>query len=264
MSIASEPVLAVAETDAVVRDSVIRALKDDYKVVLTARVGSGKAALFQQAILIIYDLNLGIHDLKGLREKYPEKPIVLITPKASTAALNEALQLDKTDFITTPVNSKELKVRVNQCLRRWRFFEAAPIEGLDSMRRQASSAAGQKLSPSVEVFLPELHSTSGRLNAAEIAKYINVPLSELAPAVGMNYTALHKTPDSPSAQPKLGVFKRILVILVDMLGTQRTARAWLNNPHPDLGQRTPISVMLEGHPDAVLTILENALIGVPN
>jgi len=31
-----------------------------------------------------------------------------------------------------------------------------------------------------------------------------------------------------------------------------------------LGKRTPISVMLAGHSDAVLTILENALIGVPS
>jgi uncharacterized protein (DUF2384 family) len=122
--------------------------------------------------------------------------------------------------------------------------------------------AEMKPGSAIGVPMPELHGPSGRLNAAAIARYLDIPLSEIAAASRLNYTALHKTPDSPSAQPALMQFKRILVILTDMLGAKEIVRAWLNSPHPDLGSRTPISVMLEGHADAVLTILENALLGV--
>ena len=250
----SEPTLAVAETDAVVRDSVIQALQDEFKLVVAAHRGSGKVALFAQAELMIYDLKLGIRDLKNIRERYPEMPIVLIAPKAPepTSTLNEALQLDKTDFVTKPVDGKELKIRVNRCLRRWQA---------DGLTRQAE---GPLTTSSIQVPMPELHSRSGRLNAAMIAKSLDVPLSDVAAALKVNYTALHKTPDSMAVQSTLRLFKRIHVILMEMLGDQKTVRAWLNSPHVNLGQRSPISVMLEGHADAVLTILENALAGVPS
>jgi CheY-like chemotaxis protein len=263
ISPSSEPTLAVAEADAVVRNSVIRALKDDFKLVITAPAGSGKIAQLMAVDLVIYDLTLGIRDLESLREKYPEMPIVVITAKWPTTVLDQAIELGKTDFITKPVDGKELKIRVNQCLRRWRFYKSdGEKQGEQTEMSPPSFAAGRKLAGSIEVLMPELHSPSGRMNAAAIAKFLDVPLSEVAAALHINYAALHKTPDSPSAQPTLVLFKHILVILTDMLGGRTIVRAWLNSPHPDLKNRTPISVMLDGHADAVLTILENALAGV--
>jgi hypothetical protein len=38
----------------------------------------------------------------------------------------------------------------------------------------------------------------------------------------------------------------------------------LNSPHPDLGERTPLDVMLNGQADAVVTLLENAVAGLPS
>lgn len=264
MNLASEPTVAVAETHAVLRDSVVRALRNDFKVIITAAHGSGKTAqLLNSVQLVIYDLKLGIHDLKRLRKKYPELPIVLISSSVSTTALNEALELDRTDFITKPVDSKELRIRVNQCLRKWRFYTSRVVKQSRTKETSVPSLTTEPRSPSlIEVPMPELHGPSGRLNAAMIAKYLNVPLSEMATALNVNYTALHKTPESPSVQSSLALFKRTLVILTEMLGEQKAVRAWLNSPHPDLGQRSPISVLLDGHADAVLTILENALVGV--
>jgi len=92
---------------------------------------------------------------------------------------------------------------------------------------------------------------------------LGVPLAQLAPALGAKYRSLFKTPSAESVQESLRVIKRVLIILTDMLGDQRTVRAWLNSPHVDLGSRTPIRVILEGHGDALLRILENALEGIP-
>src|SRR5205809_6652098 len=155
MNLSSVPTLALAENDAVLRDSVVQALKDDFKVVALP-LGIGKTALL--ADLIIYDLKRGIRDLRSLRERYPQMPIVLIATKAATAMLNEALEVEKTDFITKPIDSNELKIRITQCLRKWRIFEShivkqAKSEGMVPNRLGRASSIG--------VPLPELHSASG-------------------------------------------------------------------------------------------------------
>ncbi len=265
MNLVSEPILAIAESDAVVRDSVVQALEDNFKVVVMAK-GSGKSALLATAQLVIYDLNLGIRGLKSLRERYPEVPIVVITPTEPTATLNQALELEKTEFITKPVNTEELRIRVDQCLRRWSAFSlhGHGYEMSQPKSPERSEPVREQSVKSITVPLTELHGPSGRLSAAAIAKYLDVPLSEIAKTLHMNYTALHKTPDSPSAQPALVMLKRILVILTEMLGPQKIVRAWLNSPHPNLGHRSPLATMLAGQADAVLGMLENALAGVPS
>jgi putative toxin-antitoxin system antitoxin component (TIGR02293 family) len=243
-----EPTLAIVGEDGATRNSIAHALKNDFKVFFVGSGGIGKSALV--AHVVLYDLAGGIGDLKSLREQYPETP-VLVTCKKPDKTLKQAIDLGITDFITGTLDSNELRIRVRLCFRNWQPNEPEPRFGPEPAQNP------------IDVPLKELHSPSGRLNSAAIAKYLDVPLSEVASALGVNYTALHKTPDSPSVQPRLATFKRILGILKDMLGPQATVRAWLNSPHPGLGNRTPISVMLEGHAEAVLTILENALAGVP-
>ena len=41
------------------------------------------------------------------------------------------------------------------------------------------------------------------------------------------------------------------------------AQIWMNSPHPDLGGRTPLGTILEGKAEAVVTMLENAMMGLP-
>jgi uncharacterized protein (DUF2384 family) len=75
---------------------------------------------------------------------------------------------------------------------------------------------------------------------------------------------VHKTPSAPDLQPSLRSIKRILEILEQVFPTRAAALAWLNNPHVDLGRRTPLEVILEGYPVAVEDMLEAALIGLPS
>ncbi len=114
------------------------------------------------------------------------------------------------------------------------------------------------------VALPELHNPdSGRLDARLMADYLSIPLARLADAIGKKYASLHKTPDAPAVQDALFPIKRSLEILTRVIEDHSTILAWLNSPHPDLGQRTPLQVMLEGHADAVAGMLEDAMAGMP-
>lgn len=119
--------------------------------------------------------------------------------------------------------------------------------------------------PALAVPLVELHSAAtGRIDAAKVAAYLRVPLPRIASAVGAAYAAAHKTPDASSLQEGLGRFKRVLALLTRATRNRREARAWLNTPHPDLDERTPIDIMLSGRADAVIALLENALAGHPS
>jgi hypothetical protein len=114
------------------------------------------------------------------------------------------------------------------------------------------------------VTLAELNDpTTGRLDARRVAEYLHIPLSHLAAALGKKYHTVHKTPAALSLQPGLLPIKRSLDILARVFRDDAMVRIWLNSPHPDLGLRTPMQVILEGHAAAVETILANAIEGIP-
>lgn len=118
---------------------------------------------------------------------------------------------------------------------------------------------------SPQVVLEELHDPgTGRLDAVRVAEHLKIPLKQLAPALGKNYSTLYKTPSAPALQPTLRSIKRILEILEQVFANRSTALAWLNSPHSELGQRAPLDVILEGYPDAVEDMLEATLMGTPS
>jgi hypothetical protein len=57
--------------------------------------------------------------------------------------------------------------------------------------------------------------------------------------------------------------KQSLEILHHFFGKPAAIRAWLSTPHPDLEGTTALDTILEGKPEAVLTLLRNAWDGVP-
>ena len=119
-------------------------------------------------------------------------------------------------------------------------------------------------SPLLSVPLVELHNPdSGRIDASKVAAFLAVALPQVAAAVGANYAAVHKTPDAIGLQPGLGPIKRSLGLISRVTRNRREARAWLNSPHPDLEEQTPLEVILSGRADAVVTLLENAIAGLP-
>ena len=253
--------LAIANTDTNVRKSIDHALGHRYKVTVMPNPPARGELTFVD--LIIYDLSSGLDVLKALRKSKPDVPVLVLAPEKSTGNLvAKALALGAIDFVTKPLDEHELHLRVSRSLHQWRLLSivrSASRTGSRDMLQENQAQGGAKL---LNVPLKELHSSSGRLDASKIAKYLDTTLAAVAKAAGASYTSVHKTPDSVSIQPQLSTIKRVLGILLDMLGKREVVLAWLNSAHPDLGGRTPLSVILQGHSDAVLTMLENALAGV--
>jgi hypothetical protein len=111
--------------------------------------------------------------------------------------------------------------------------------------------------------LPELHSSNGRIDAKTLASYLGIRLAKLCAGLELSYSAVHKNPDSEAIQPALRPVKRILEILYDYFRTPEVIRAWLNSVHPDLGM-SPLDAILANKAEAVETMLENAIAGIPS
>jgi Protein of unknown function (DUF2384) len=117
----------------------------------------------------------------------------------------------------------------------------------------------------IPVTLEELHSPrNGRIDACRVAEFLAVPVARVASAVEASAAAVHKTPDALSLQPRLAPMKRALELISQGTRDRHEALAWLNSAHPDLGGETPLQVLLHGQADAVVTLLENALAGLPS
>lgn len=111
---------------------------------------------------------------------------------------------------------------------------------------------------SERIKFPNLHdSTTGRLDAKKIVEELGINLTSLAKILGKNYRTLHKTPHSENIQKELSVYKRIIEVLYDLFENEEDINIWLNSPSVDFGDRSPISIIKEGHAEAVLDLLKN-------
>lgn len=134
------------------------------------------------------------------------------------------------------------------------------IAVLEAKLRSLRASAGV----GVRVVLPELHDeATGRVDAQKVADYLGVPLKRLAEGLEINYKSAHRNPAADAFQGVLRPVKRSLEILDGFFRKPELVRAWLHTPHPDLDGSTALETILEDKAEAVCTILENALAGVP-
>ncbi|HEY2123246.1 MAG TPA: antitoxin Xre/MbcA/ParS toxin-binding domain-containing protein [Chthoniobacterales bacterium] len=129
------------------------------------------------------------------------------------------------------------------------------------LQQQLQSILG---SGGLRLILPDLHAENGRIDAQKVADYIGIPLKRLSDGIGLRYGSVHRNPSSESLQDALWPVKRTLELLYEFFGRRETIRVWLNTPHPDLGGKTALEIILENKAVAVQTILENAFVGVPS
>jgi|ERR671925_1583266 CheY-like chemotaxis protein len=202
--------------------------------------------------VVIVDVKMpaisGLEVLKQLRSY--DWPVILITADSSIALKHDLYSLG--DVVEGPVASETFQARIRGILKRW---QSRP-QGMPK------AILPQRVASHV---IPELHDpATGRLSASRIAEFLGVSLSRFSGMSELSVAGLHKSPASLSLQPVLVPIARSLTILMQLLGTRETVRTWMNSPHPDLGGRTPISVILEGKGRTVSDMLEASLEGQPS
>jgi hypothetical protein len=99
------------------------------------------------------------------------------------------------------------------------------------------------LSADPALFDPE----SGRLDAARIARELNLPVGTIAEAIGRKAPGVRKHPDASSLQVELRRIYRIWVSVVDLYaGNKTNARIFLNAPNRHLENHAPVEFIEKG------------------
>jgi uncharacterized protein (DUF2384 family) len=100
----------------------------------------------------------------------------------------------------------------------------------------------------IRVLAPELFNPqTGRLDAARIARELQVPVTTIAVAIGRKAPGVRKHPDASSLQSELRRIYRIWVTLVELFaGNKAVARRFLNAPNRALERRAPIEFIETG------------------
>jgi hypothetical protein len=174
------------------------------------------------------------------------------------------------DLVLWPINAPELAFRVDRCIQAGRRARTAALRSATERGELLLLPSMMSLAAPVSAQVPRADPgalrdpDNGRLDAKRVADFLDVPLKQLAQALGENYKAMHKTPSRVSLQPKLLPIERAITILGERFGDRGRTRAWLNTPHPDLAGRTALEVILAGHATAVSDMLEAASAGLPS
>jgi FixJ family two-component response regulator len=195
--------------------------------------------------IVLLDLTMpqvdGAKMIRALRASGSDVPVVVMTARHDVSSAIEAIKQGAADYIVKPFREDDLLARVHRAL------------------------AGARETATLDVPLRELHDRStGRIDARKLAAFLAIPLAQLAAALDALPATVHKSPAAPGLQKGLQPIKRAIDLVSRATRHPADARAWLNNPHPDLDGRTPLDVILDGRADAVATLLENAAAGIPS
>jgi hypothetical protein len=105
------------------------------------------------------------------------------------------------------------------------------------------SASPAFVSADPALFNPE----SGRLDAARIARELNLPVGTIAEAIGRKAPGVRKHPDATSLQADLRRLYRVWVSVVDLYaGNKTNARIFLNAPNRHLENQAPVEFIERG------------------
>ena len=105
------------------------------------------------------------------------------------------------------------------------------------------SATPAFISADPALFNPE----SGRLDAARIARELNLPVGTIAEAIGRKAPGVRKHPDATSLQADLRRLYRVWVSVVDLYaGNKTNARIFLNAPNRHLENQAPVEFIERG------------------
>ena len=196
--------------------------------------------------IVLLDLAMPLVDgakmIRALRASGSDVPVVVMTARHDVDGAIEAIKQGAADYIVKPFREDDLLARVHLAL-----------------------AGARETTATLDVPLRELHDRStGRIDARKLAAFLALPLAQFAAALDALPATVHKSPAAPALQKRLQPVKRAIDLLSRATRHPSDARAWLNNPHPDLDGRTPLDVILDGRADAVVTLLENAATGLPS
>ena len=106
--------ILIINDDKVILESLKTILSNHYNLILTMDSAQALDILKNDTSisLILIDINLpqlnGLPTISSIKEKYPDKNIIIVTGYESVGIENESLNLDADGYIVKPFNSKKI------------------------------------------------------------------------------------------------------------------------------------------------------------
>jgi two-component system NtrC family response regulator/two-component system response regulator HydG len=121
--------VAIVEDDRALLDQMRWALKRDWEVSAAEDATAGLALLAENPDLFLIDLRLppsrepkeGLELLRGIRERRPDLPVVVMTGEKERSFALKAVELGAYDFFRKPVNPAELALVLGRAMERRRL-----------------------------------------------------------------------------------------------------------------------------------------------
>lgn len=230
----------------------------------------GKHETLANANVLLLDLTdpdaPGPRAIRSLLRQQPERLLLLAQSDATHfASLARLLEQPTVDF-TRAADVAEIMARLNRLMQQNRARIRQTRQTADRLPDDLQRAAPSPASALPNRFLVSvLHDPhSGRLDARRVADFYAMGLTDVARALGVSLSRLHKTPASAFAQQGLAVFERIAAALLCLAGSPENARVWLCAPDPQLEHRTPLSLLVDGRGQIVAEMLDDMLTGQPS
>ncbi len=198
---------------------------------------------FRPDIIVVGSSGLhAVGEVTAVSHTFPNTPVVVAARSLTQAAAAQAIEAGAT--LVTPIT-----------------VLGAALANLSRVVVRATPAPESALERNT---VPEFHDRrTGKLNASRIARAFGISLAALANSIGVTPSALSKRPTARAAQDKLRDIEFAWATLKRLLGSEESARAWLNTAHPDLGGQPAISLLTKGSAKAFADYIRSALSGQP-
>jgi hypothetical protein len=194
------------------------------------------------AEVTVFDVKRTTERIREARGTLPSTPVVFAAYSFSPTVLRDVIEAGAVSCVT------------------WDTLPTT-LENLATCSRSHAWHGAAK--DTFTVVEPAHDPRSGRLDAKRIAALFDVPLNDIARAVGVTVSAVSKRATAPSAQNGLRELEFVWGTLMNVFGSEAKGRAWLHAPRPDLGGQSPLSLVTQGAAKDLANYIRRALAGEP-
>jgi len=111
--------------------------------------------------------------------------------------------------------------------------------------------------------MKDFYTDTGLVDLGAVSKGTGVSLRQLAAFTGVSERRLRANPAAPKAQSRARAFMNIFRDLTHLLGDRKEALIWLRDAQPELEDRVPLELILEGKTQAVRGLVRRLGTGAP-
>ena len=128
----------------------------------------------------------------------------------------------------------------------------------------AAAALEQRIKAPLGAFTDEVTDPQGRINIKLLARILDLPMTTIAPALGLKPRVLNENPTGKSFQSKAIILLDMANELASLLGDKKYVVLYLKTAQPDFKDETPADQLKEGRLQFLRSYVNDAITMKPD